>query len=156
MRAIKVVCYKREKWFLFFITLILVSYTGSKYNKVSRLYQKQKGDCMLKLEIKLDEDKIIEDHKYKVESIYQALEQSFAKYQLRKEVKPDGTMFFYGNGRSKDYGAFGCIITSLRDKAWFMDYVTKWVWYNSDDGDNEEDFVVEDVLYHYTRKMSVA
>lgn len=111
---------------------------------------------MLKLEIKLDEDKIIADHKYKVESIYHALEQAFGKFQLRKEKTTDGTIFFYGTGQKKDYGAFGNIITSLKDKAWFMDYVIKWVWYNSDDGDNEEDFVVEDVLYHYTRKMSVA
>ena len=31
-----------------------------------------------------------------------------------------------------------------------MDYVTKWVWYNSDDGENENDYTIEDVLYHYT------
>ena len=37
-----------------------------------------------------------------------------------------------------------------------MDYVTKWLWYNSDDGENEEDFSVEDVLFHYTRKESAA
>lgn len=36
---------------------------------------------MLKLEIKLDEDKILADQKYTVESIYQALEQAFAKYR---------------------------------------------------------------------------
>ena len=54
------------------------------------------------------------------------------------------------NGWRKNYGAFGNIITSLREKTWFMDYVTKWVWYNSDDGENENDYTIEDVLYHYT------
>ena len=39
---------------------------------------------MLKLEIKLDENKILADQKYKVESIYQALEQAFAKYNAFK------------------------------------------------------------------------
>lgn len=39
---------------------------------------------MLKLEIKLDEDKILAEQKYTVESIYQALEQAFAKYRLKK------------------------------------------------------------------------
>ena len=111
---------------------------------------------MLKLEIKLDENKILADQKYKVESIYQALEQAFAKYRLNKTQEPDGTLCFFGNGNPKDYGAFGCIITSLKEKAWFMDYVTKWIWYNSDDGENEEDLAVEDVLYHYTKKLSVA
>lgn len=74
---------------------------------------------MLKLEIKLDENKIIKDHRYKVESIYQALDESFAKFHLRKEVKQDGTVFYYGTGRSND-------------------------------------FVVEDVLYHYAKRMSVS
>ena len=77
---------------------------------------------MLKLEIKLDENKILADQKYKVESIYQALEQAFAKYRLNKTQEPDGTLCFFGNGNPKDYGAFGCIITSLKEKAWFMDY----------------------------------
>ena len=26
----------------------------------------------------------------------------------------------------------------------------------SDDGENENDFAIEDVLYHYTKRMSVA
>lgn len=111
---------------------------------------------MLKLEIKLDEEKISADHRYRPESIYQALEMAFLKYNLRKTQEPDGTICFMGNGNPKDYGAFGCIITSLKEKAWFMDYVTKWVWYNSDDGESEDDFVVEDVLYHYTKRLSIA
>lgn len=115
---------------------------------------------MLKLEIKMDENKIVAEQKYQVESIYQALEQAleqaFSQYRLNKIQQPDGTLCFTGNGNPKDYGAFGCIITSLKEKVWFMDYVIRWIWYNSDDGENEEDFAVEDVLYHYTKKLSVA
>lgn len=111
---------------------------------------------MLKLEIKMDEAKIAAEQKYCVESIYQALEQAFSRYKLNQTQDADGTMCVTGNGNPKDYGAFGSIITSLREKAWFMDYVTKWVWYNSDDGENEDDFTVEDVLYHYTKRLSVA
>lgn len=111
---------------------------------------------MLKLEIKMDEAKILADKKYRVESIYQALEQAFSRYNLNHTKTDDGTIWFTGNGNPKDYGAFGSIITSLREKTWFMDYVTRWVWYNSDDGENEDDFAVEDVLYHYTKRLSVA
>lgn len=111
---------------------------------------------MLKLEIKMDDGKINREQRYSVDSIYSTLEKTFSQYHLRKENEPDGTVVFYGNGHAKDYGAFGCIITSLKEKAWFMDYVTKWVWYNSDDGEDEEDFAVEDVLYHYTKRESVA
>lgn len=111
---------------------------------------------MLKLEIKLDEDKINREQRYSVTSIYQTLEKTFNGYHLRKDSAPDGTIIFYGSGNPGDYGAFGCIITSLKEKSWFMDYVIKWIWYNSDDGENENDFVVEDVLYHYTKRMSAA
>ena len=111
---------------------------------------------MLKLEIKMDENKMMADRKYEPESIYQALEQAFSQYKLKKIEESDGTLWFMGTGNPKDYGSFGCIITSLKEKPWFMAYVTRWVWYNSDDGENEEDFSVEDVLYHYTKKLSVA
>lgn len=110
---------------------------------------------MLKLEIKLDENKINTEQKYSVSNIYQTLEQAFNNYHLREEHEPDGTVVFYGSGNPRDYGAFGCIITSLSEKTWFMDYVTKWIWYNSDDGVNENDFAVEDVLYYYVKRRSV-
>lgn len=111
---------------------------------------------MLKLEIKLDEAKIKSENKYDVISIYQTLEKSFFKYDIPMNKEKDGTLVFYGRGHARDYGAFGAVITSLKEKGWFIDYVIKWVWYNSDDGLNEEDYSVEDVLYHYTRRISVA
>ena len=111
---------------------------------------------MLKLEIKMDENKICTEGKYTTESIYQALEKTFLQYQLGKEEGTDGSVFFCGTGQAGDYGAFGSIITTLKEKPWFMDYVTRWIWYNSDDGENEEDYAVEDVLYHYTRRASAA
>ena len=101
---------------------------------------------MLKLEIKMDENKICTEGKYTPESIY----------QLEKEEGTDGSVFFCGTGQAGDYGAFGSIITTLKEKPWFMDYVTRWIWYNSDDRENEEDYAVEDVLYHYTRRASAA
>ncbi len=111
---------------------------------------------MLKLEIKLDEEKIRNEKKYSVESIYRALDQAFSKHRLNQERDESGVLWVTGNGSPKDYGSFGCIITSLCEKEWFMDYVTRWIWYNSDDGENEEDFAVEDVLYHYTKRLSAA
>lgn len=110
---------------------------------------------MLKLEIKMDEDKIKREDKYPIEGIYRTLERNFTKYQLLKGRKEDGTLFFYGNGKPEDYGIFGYLITSLKETEWFMNYVMRWVWYNSDDGKDEEDFNVEDVLYYYTGKRSV-
>ena len=37
-----------------------------------------------------------------------------------------------------------------------MEYVVRWIWYNSDDGGHEDDFAVADVLKHYTDRVSAA
>ncbi len=51
---------------------------------------------MLKLEIKLDEEKINREQKYSAISIYQTLEQVFSKYHLRKEPSWMERLFFGG------------------------------------------------------------
>ena len=111
---------------------------------------------MLKLEIKVDEDKVSGNDKYTLNGIYSTLDKAFAKYNFTGEILDDGTHCYYGNGQPKDYGAFGRVITSLKDKDWFINNISKWLWYNSDDGENEDDFSIEDVLYHYTQRESVA
>lgn len=111
---------------------------------------------MLKLEIKLDDDRITTEAKYSSDSIYSAIDKAFSKYQFKKEVQEDGTISYQGNGMPRDYGVFGRLITTLKDKEWFMAYLTKWLWYNSDDGESENDYSVEDILYHYTKRESAA
>ena len=56
---------------------------------------------MLKLEIKMDENKICTEGKYTTESIYQALEKTFSQYQLEKEEGTDGSVFFCGTGQQE-------------------------------------------------------
>lgn len=111
---------------------------------------------MLKLEIKLDEEKIHSDGKYVPDSLYKTLVNLFSNYQLDCSTEPDGTLFFVGRGQARDYGSFGKLITTLKNQSWFMEYVIKWLWYNSDDSEDENDFAVEDVLEHYTNRASVS
>lgn len=111
---------------------------------------------MLKLEIKFNNALIHQDGKYSLNSIQAALDKAFDKYRFRKEIMPDDTICYYGNGNAQDYGTFGRLITTLKDKAWFVPYLDKWLWYNSDDGTNENDYTVEDILYHYTKRESAA
>lgn len=111
---------------------------------------------MLKLEMKLNNNRIQQAAKYQPEAVLGAVDKAFSKYQFRREVLADGTICYYGNGMAKDYGTFGRLITTLKDKDWFMPYLDKWLWYNSDDCENENDFVVEDILYHYTKKESIS
>ena len=109
---------------------------------------------MLKMEFKLDEQKIVAKQKYSPESIYAAADGAFGKYGFRKEILEDRSVCYWGNGQPGDYGAFGRLITTLKDKPWFLDNLSKWLWYNSDDGADEDDYAVEDILYHYTRRKS--
>ena len=109
---------------------------------------------MLKLEIKLDEKKICAEGRYAPEALYQTLIQAFAGQQLDCVVETDGGISFVGRGKARDYGCFGKLITALKGQPWFMEYVIKWLWYNSDDGKDETDFLVEDVLKHYTNRTS--
>lgn len=111
---------------------------------------------MLKLEIKLNDERIAAEHKYKMESLYECLCQTFTEAGFLKKQLADGTLFFLGTGNAKDYGNFGKLITTLKNEEWFMPYVVKWLWYNSKSGRNENDFSVEDVLYHYTKRKSIA
>lgn len=62
---------------------------------------------MLKLEIKMDEAKIAAEQKYRVESIYQALEQAFSRYKLNQTQDADGTMCVTGNGTRRIMGRLG-------------------------------------------------
>lgn len=110
---------------------------------------------MLKLEIKLDDEKILKESVYQLDGVYQTIENVFEKSRLPGEKGEDGTMVFYGTGNIRDFASFGKIITWLKKKEWFINNVTKWVWYNSDNGRDDEDFSVEDVLYHYTKKASI-
>jgi len=110
---------------------------------------------MLKLEMKLNSTQILQEAKYQPDSILNAVDKAFSKYQFKREIMADGTLCYYGNGRPKDYGTFGRLIATLKDKEWFLPYLDKWLWYNSDDSDNENDYVVEDILYHYTKKESI-
>ena len=108
---------------------------------------------MLKLEIKLNDSKIIQENVHDLNAIYTALDKAFFSYKFRKELLSDGTLCYYGNGNSWDYGAFGSIITTLKDKEWFMTYVVKWIWYNSDDGENENDFSIEEANKILKRRL---
>ena len=111
---------------------------------------------MLKLEIKLVSINTDKEREIKVDDIYINLDSIFEKYGFRKIIANDGTHCYYGNGNPGDYGTFGRLITILKSKDWFINHASKWLWYNSDDSDDEDDYSVEDILYHYTKRKSVA
>ena len=109
---------------------------------------------MLKVEIRLDRDKIIETGEYEPERIRRGVENAFLQYGFREEVLEDGTICFWGNRHPDDYAHFGGLITALKRESWFLPYVDRWLWYNSDGQYNEDSYRIEDILYHYTKQRS--
>lgn len=111
---------------------------------------------MIKLEMRLNDSMIVADAKHTPAEVYGAIDKVFSKYRFKKDMLPDGTLSYSGNGAASDFGAFANLVLFLKKKDWFMPYLDKWLWYNSDDGANESDFAVEDILYHYANRKSIS
>ena len=80
----------------------------------------------------------------------------FEKYQIDQYNNSRRYIVFCRKRACKRLWLFGKMITTLKQRKWFMEYVIKWIWYNSDDGEDENDFATEDVLKHYTNRSSEA
>jgi hypothetical protein len=96
---------------------------------------------MIKMQIKIDDDKIRREKKYSPEKIQDAIDR-FMLGKLNLVKDEDG--FYVGGGTGKDFSYFGLAFNTLRKKQWFVDNVKTWLYYNSDASDDPEDFVVED------------
>lgn len=85
-----------------------------------------------KLEIELDDEKIIADDKYEIESIYETIRGMFADEGI-PEVKTDGHILVFASNKTddKEFARFGLIETTLIEKKWFMPYVKRMMWYDT-------------------------
>jgi len=97
---------------------------------------------MLKLKIVMDEEKIVHEGRYDLSVLLSTIDSIFMENGL--PMQDDGV--YMGTGKEDDYAKFWRIIWALAKKEWFMRNVKEWLWYNSDDGKDENDFAVEDIL----------
>jgi virulence-associated protein VapD len=105
---------------------------------------------MLKIQVLMDDNKIVSEDKYDVSKVHRAVDSVFTeKYGLVKAQ--DG--FYLERGNESDYANFWNAILLLKDQPWFLDNVKTWLWFNSDDSPDPADFVVEDLQKHYTSKQ---
>ena len=109
---------------------------------------------MIKVELKMNTDLIVDRGVYVPEAILGGIDDAFQQFGFRKEVYDDGTICFWGNRKRDDFANFGALILALKKESWFMDYVEKWLWYNSDGQYDESSYRIEDILYHYTKRRS--
>lgn len=107
---------------------------------------------MIKMQILMNNDKIIREKKYDLEKIYTKLDSLFIdRWKLLKGENG----FYFGKGSSHDFAHFGLAMMYLEDKDWFMDNVDTWLYFNSDDSDDPNDFVVEDFKEYCSTPYSI-
>ena len=109
---------------------------------------------MLKMIIRLNEDKIKNENIYRLDGIYKAIHSAFAQMDFSRVYDGTDAMIYHDNGDSKDFAKFGRIVNTLKKKDWFLDNVLVWLLCDSDDSENPDDFSEEDLLSYYKQKRS--
>ena len=110
---------------------------------------------MLKMRIRMDDDKIMTEKKYYLDGIYSTINNTFLTMGLLRIEDGSGALVYRDCGRTRDFSLFGKIVNTLKKQAWFMDNVAVWRLYDSDDSDSPEDFNEEDLLTHYRKKQAM-
>lgn len=116
----------------------------------------QKGiDIVIKMEVRMDDEKILRERKYRLEAVYEAVEKAYGQWNFKGEKTSSGSVMYKDNGSDRDLGRFFSIVNALKKQEWFMGNVATWVLYDSDDSDSPDDFATEDLIAHYAQKRVV-
>lgn len=110
---------------------------------------------MLKMMIRMDDDKIVTEKKYHLDGIYSTINNTFLTVELPRIEDSSGALVYCDCGRARDFSLFGKIVNTLKNQTWFMDNVSVWRLYDSDDSDSPEDINEEDLLTHYREKQAM-
>lgn len=108
---------------------------------------------MLKMQVIMDNEKIHQEKVYKADKIQRAID-NLLLFEYGFAKSEDG--FYFESGSSEDYTNFWSAILLLKDEEWFLNNIKTWLWFNSDDSDNPEDFAIEDLREHYTKRKKSA
>lgn len=96
---------------------------------------------MIKMQIKMDEMKIKREERYSLAKINGTLDDYFID---RLHFSKGNNGFYLGNGSPDDFANFGVAMVTFGKKSWFMDNVDTWLYFNSEDSNNPEDYIAED------------
>jgi len=105
---------------------------------------------MIKMIIKMNDDKLNTQTEYSAQKVYSALDRIFEKNGMER-IDTNKGIEYCGHDNPSDFGLFGQIMTGLKKQSWFMDNAVTWLFCNNDDVDDPNDFSEEDLLVHYGR-----
>ena len=110
---------------------------------------------MLKMVIRMNDDKITAENKYRLDGIYNTINHTFQTVGLPRMEDGSGALVFRDCGRARYFSLFGRIVNTLKRQTWFMDNVSVWRLCDSDDSGSPDDFNEEDLLTHYQEKTAM-
>ena len=109
---------------------------------------------MIKMIIKMNNNKLETQNEYTPEKVYSALDRIFEQKGMERIVTSKG-IEYCGHDKPTDFGHFGQIMIGLKKQAWFMDNASTWLFCNNDDVDDPNDFSEEDLLAHYGKQVAL-
>lgn len=89
---------------------------------------------MMKMEIALDEERILRDGVYDLKKIWNKIDEKFLSACTRERL-PDGSVIYSGEPNKDYYTAIMLAAAVLKKQSWFARYCTKWIWYDNDDNE---------------------
>lgn len=101
---------------------------------------------MMKMEIKLDEERIKRDGEYDVAELWASIDKEFEN-ACTKEVQADGSVMYVGIPDKDYYTDFATGYMILSEVKPVLKYCIKWIWYDNDD-DESLPFDEEDIILH--------
>lgn len=90
---------------------------------------------MMKMLIKLDEERIKADGKYDLADMWRKIDEQFEK-ACTKEVQPDGAALYSGDPNSDYFTCIGLAYLLLRKQQWFAKYCSEWIMLSNEDDED--------------------
>ncbi len=87
---------------------------------------------MMKMEIKLDEERIRRDGEYDVAELWARIDKEFEN-GCRKEVQADGSVMYVGIPDKDYFTDLNVAAMIFKHSRWFAQYCVRWIWYDNDD-----------------------
>ena len=75
---------------------------------------------MLKMVIRMNDDKITAENKYRLDGIYNTINHTFQTVGLPRMEDGSGALVFRDCGRARDFSLFGRIVNTLKRQTWIM------------------------------------
>ena len=81
---------------------------------------------MMRMKIKLSEEKAKENSKYSVDEMYKKIDNLANEVNITKK---EGKYIYIGNDDRYDFANFGRMIIALGNCGWYKNCIEEWVWY---------------------------